>query len=109
MYLLNAAGRYGTKVEGDFDVDAFFRETRPGGTTPMTLAVVRALEDHAAECRAQRQDPRTTPLLLLVVTDGEANNMALFNSAMDTVQNKHWGDVQCCLMGLSLVPEDIEW
>ena len=28
---------------------------------------------------------------------------------MDEIQDELWGDVQVCLMGLSLVPEDIAW
>lgn len=32
-----------------------------------------------------------------------------FNGVLDAIQNRQHGDVQVCLMGLSLVPEDIEW
>merc|ERR1711959_464998 len=43
------------------------------------------------------------------LTDGEANDKGLFNRTLDEIQDELWGDVQVCLMGLSLVPEDIAW
>merc|ERR1719401_3157705 len=48
-------------------------------------------------------------MLLLVLTDGEADNMFTFNRTLDEIQNKVYGDVQVCLMGLSLLKADIEW
>merc|ERR1719401_3137079 len=48
-------------------------------------------------------------MLLLVLTDGEADNMFTFNRTLDEIQNGVYGDVQVCLMGLSLVKADIEW
>jgi len=35
--------------------------------------------------------------------------MNAFNQVLDRIQNMVYGDVQVCLMGLSLVKEDIEW
>merc|ERR1711988_752683 len=35
--------------------------------------------------------------------------MVSFNSELDRVQNGVHGDSQVCFMGLSLVPQDIEW
>ena len=43
----------------------------------------------------------------LALTDGEANDMPSFNATLDRAQNGVFGDVQICLMGLSLVKEDI--
>merc|ERR1719272_418565 len=68
----------------------------------MTDALERALQDHANEASGRS-------LLLLVVTDGEADDMQTFNAVLDRVQNDVYGDVQVCFMGLSLVPQDIEW
>eukprot|EP00663_Eupelagonemidae_sp_cell21sb_P008700 gene8700-6291_t len=105
------------------DVRRLFKE-RPAGRTPTPEVILRCIEDHRAEA-ADR------PLLLLILTDGEANNMrfqggtggsrtthtssnkvlchgCVFflshqNVVLDAVQNQHFGDVQVCLMGLSLV------
>merc|ERR1711977_394706 len=33
----------------------------------------------------------------------------MFNRTLDQVQDEMYGDVQVCLMGLSLQPEDIAW
>jgi len=52
---------------------------------------------------------RSKGLLILVLTDGEANDMKDFNQVLDEIQNLRYGDVQVCLMGLSLIKEDIEW
>lgn len=49
------------------------------------------------------------PLLILSLTDGEANDKDLFNSVLDQIQDGLYGDVQVCLMGLSLEAADIEW
>merc|ERR1719272_947398 len=68
----------------------------------MTDALERALQDHANEASGRS-------LLLLVVTDGEADDMQTFSATLDRVQNNVYGDVQVCFMGLSLVPQDIEW
>merc|ERR1719461_1835781 len=48
-------------------------------------------------------------LHIIMITDGEANNMRQFSQLLDAMQNMRYGDVQVCIMGLSLVPEDIEW
>jgi len=47
--------------------------------------------------------------LILALTDGEANDKDVFNRKLDEIQDELWGDVQVCLMGLSLEPEDIAW
>merc|ERR1719498_2123857 len=47
--------------------------------------------------------------LLLVLTDGEADDMQSFNAILDACQNGQYGDVQICMLGLSPVPRDIEW
>jgi len=70
------------------------------GSTPMTEALECAL-------RGRRAADATTMILML--TDGEANNMRSFNKTLDEIQNEVYGDVQVCIMGLSLVPKDIEW
>jgi len=103
VYLLNASRRYGDKVMGA-DPDSMFAE-KPGGSTPMTQCMLRALSDHQLETT---HTPERT-LLLLVLTDGEADDMDSFNALLDSIQNGKYGDVQVCLVGLSLVPEDIEW
>merc|ERR1719168_143521 len=77
-------------------------EKQPQGGTPMTESMQMALEQHGNENPGQS-------LLLLVVTDGEADNPWTFNAVLDQIQNNAYGDVQCCFMGLSLKPEDIEW
>merc|ERR1719313_1483357 len=48
-------------------------------------------------------------MLLLALTDGEANDKDDFNRVLDEIQDGLHGDVQVCLMGLSLEREDIEW
>jgi len=100
IYLLNPMTDVGDKVPLS-RVEAVFAG-QPQGRTPMTEAIQRALEDH------RRELPKQT-LLLLIVTDGEADNMVSFNAVLDRIQNNVFGDVQVCFMGLSLVPRDIEW
>merc|ERR1712048_119939 len=56
-----------------------------------------------------RQRDPDKPMLVLIITDGEANNMPTFNRTLDEIQNGVYGDVQVCLMGLSLVKADVEW
>ena len=70
--------------------------------TKMTNAVLRALKEHERERSGQS-------LFLLIVTDGEANDMTTFRNLLDGIQNGKYGDVQVCLVGLSLVEKDIEW
>eukprot|EP00927_Polykrikos_kofoidii_P048034 TRINITY_DN42273_c0_g1_i1.p1 TRINITY_DN42273_c0_g1~~TRINITY_DN42273_c0_g1_i1.p1 ORF type:complete len:546 (-),score=75.63 TRINITY_DN42273_c0_g1_i1:71-1708(-) len=72
----------------------------PSGSTPMTETLEQALYG----C-----DVPGKTTLLLVVTDGEANNMRTFNNVLDRAQNGVYGDVQICFMGLSLRREDVEW
>lgn len=97
VYLLNGRS---TKLRGSQLGSVF--EQQPQGRTPLTDVVGQAVRDHVAEA-ADRM------LLLLVVTDGEADNMQTFAAELDYVQNNVYGDVQVCFMGLSLVPQDIEW
>merc|ERR1719161_1902568 len=59
--------------------------------------------------REFQQDRSGRPLLILALTDGEANDKDLFNQVLDKIQDGVYGDVQVCLMGLSLEAEDIEW
>lgn len=77
---------------------------QPAGTTPMTEALQKILGS-----RAPGTDVAARPLLVLALTDGEANDMYSFNAILDACQNGQFGDVQICLLGLSLVPRDIEW
>jgi len=101
VYLLNGmSGVNGTKVYSS-ELDRVFAN-RPGGGTPMSEALLRALGEHNAEAGGRT-------LLLLVLTDGEANDMVSFNRTLDECQNGVYGDVQVCFMGLSLVAKDIEW
>mmetsp|Transcript_126856 Transcript_126856/g.370918 ORF Transcript_126856/g.370918 Transcript_126856/m.370918 type:complete len:565 (-) Transcript_126856:128-1822(-) len=76
----------------------------PGGGTPMGRTFARVLSDYQTCGR-----PEDRPLLLLALTDGEANDKDDFNSILDEIQDGLHGDVQVCLMGLSLEPEDIAW
>lgn len=76
--------------------------SRPSGSTPMSRTLRNVLRD-LAPSRSGRS------LLILVLTDGEADNMQDFNQVLDEIQNMKYGDVQVCLMGLSLIKEDIEW
>lgn len=76
---------------------------RPSGTTPMSQTLRKVLQDLAPS------SGRSKGLLILVLTDGEANDMKDFNQVLDEIQNLRYGDVQVCLMGLSLIKEDIEW
>jgi len=75
-----------------------------GGGTPMGSTFARVLGDYKREHREQNR-----PLLILALTDGEANDKDMFNDILDEIQDGIHGDVQVCLMGLSLEPEDIEW
>merc|ERR1719326_1051546 len=47
--------------------------------------------------------------LILALTDGEASDKDVFNRTLDQIQDELYGDVQVCLLGLSLEPEDIAW
>mmetsp|Transcript_15618 Transcript_15618/g.32540 ORF Transcript_15618/g.32540 Transcript_15618/m.32540 type:complete len:415 (-) Transcript_15618:88-1332(-) len=76
----------------------------PGGGTPMGRTFARVLSDYQTCGRPDNQ-----PLLLLALTDGEASDKNDFNNILDEIQDGLHGDVQVCLMGLSLEPEDIAW
>merc|ERR1711871_116669 len=99
VYLLNAC-REGSKVRGSQLARIF--QTHPQGRTPMAEVIQQALQEHLNEDAGRS-------LLLLVLTDGEADNMYDFNAVLDRVQNNVYGDVQVCFMGLSLEPRDVEW
>ncbi|CAE8709177.1 unnamed protein product [Polarella glacialis] len=111
LYLLNPINGIGSKCSLS-SLEAIFARP-PQGRTPMTEALYAGLGDHKREAG----DPRTNRgntgddnlLLLLVITDGEADDMRSFSRVLDEVQNGVHGDVQVCLMGLSLVKSDIEW
>ena len=100
-YLLNGArGVAGNRVACS-QLDTVFAH-QPGGRTPMTEVLCQVLGEHQREAGHR-------PLLLLVLTDGEANDMVSFCRTLDEVQNGVYGDVQVCFMGLSLNAKDIEW
>lgn len=76
----------------------------PCGVTPLGSTFARVLSDHRREGRAQGG-----PLLILALTDGEASDAMGFNNILDEIQDGLHGDVQVCLMGMSLEPDDIAW
>jgi len=100
VYLLNRQPGWGTKCRLSIMESIF--ALPPQGGTPMPQALMSAIQDHAQECNE-------TTLLLLGLTDGEANDMVYFNRVLDEIQNLLYGDVQICLLGLSLIRKDIEW
>lgn len=100
VYLLNYGYSGSRRVRGS-ELPTVFQDM-PQGRTPMTEVLETALRDHMNEASGRS-------LLLLVVTDGEADNMQTFNATLDQIQNNVYGDVQVSFMGLSLVPRDIEW
>lgn len=97
VYPLNTVS--GRRCRGSEALTRLF-STQPEGSTPMTECLNMVLTDDR---------PAGAPLLVLALTDGEANDMPSFNATLDRAQNGVFGDVQICLMGLSLVKEDIEW
>merc|ERR1712072_620309 len=76
----------------------------PCGGTPMGRTLLRVLQDIRSSDPGGRQTH-----LILALTDGEANDKDLFNKTLDQIQDGLWGDVQVCLLGLSLEPADIAW
>ena len=79
-----STNRFGRKVkcsqlQGVFDGP-------PNGSTPLTEAIAMALQDHQRE-NAMRGRTAAQTLQLIIVTDGEANNMQAFNQLLDAVQN----------------------
>merc|ERR1719401_3203691 len=76
----------------------------PGGGTPMGRVLQQVLSDYQSSGRKSER-----PLLILALTDGEANDADVFNRTLDAIQDGVYGDVQVLLMGLSLDKEDIEW
>merc|ERR1712146_631947 len=106
LYLLNNQGGSSRLVCSEIEHRVFNHQ--PGGTTPMTQALQRAIGDHLRAHPRERGNGGRL-LLLLVITDGEADDMVSFNNLLDECQNGRYGDVQVCLLGLSLVPRDIEW
>lgn len=103
VYKLNPLNR-GARCRTVADVDRIFLEA-PGGRTPMTEVLQTALYDFS---QVRQTQPDKT-MLTLIITDGEANDMQSFTRTLDEIQNGIHGDVQVCLMGLSLVKEDVEW
>lgn len=95
LYCLNARPDPNGSVQGALC-------TGPSGRTPMGATFQRVLQDFQRE-----QSGR--PLLILALTDGEANDKDFFNQTLDQIQDGFYGDVQVCLLGLSLEKEDIEW
>ena len=106
LYLLNQSRGLPKRME-HADLDAVF-ERHPSGRTALTQTLQDVLSDHKRDNAARAAEDRRM-LQVIIVTDGEANFPAAFNGLLDGIQNKAHGDVQVCLMGLSLVPEDIEW
>jgi hypothetical protein len=90
VQLLNPIGRTVPLSQ----VDAVFQQG-PQGSTPMTEALQVALQG--------RNRATDRPMLILAITDGEANNMQTFSILLDKIQNGVYGDVQVCILGLSLV------
>lgn len=74
----------------------------PGGRTPMGSTLLQVLQDHKRTSSSQT-------LLVLALTDGEASDKDVFVNTLDDVQDGLWGDVQVCLLGLSLDKEDIDF
>eukprot|EP00811_Abedinium_folium_P033208 NODE_6190_length_1696_cov_9.650733.p1 GENE.NODE_6190_length_1696_cov_9.650733~~NODE_6190_length_1696_cov_9.650733.p1 ORF type:complete len:482 (-),score=121.00 NODE_6190_length_1696_cov_9.650733:251-1633(-) len=99
LFLLNHCSRIGSKWTRCSQMEEVFM-SRPGGGTPMTEVLGGALSSGQQSGRS---------VLVMVLTDGEANDMPSFNTLLDSCQNGVYGDVQICLYGLSLVPRDIEW
>ena len=99
VYLLNS-GALGARCRCS-QVEQIFRES-PRGRTPMDATLKEVLDDLAPGRTGKS-------LFILAMTDGEANDMNAFNQVLDRIQNMVYGDVQVCLVGLSLVQEDIEW
>lgn len=82
----------------------------PGGGTPMGATFCRVLADiDVDEGVAHRENRGPKTHLILALTDGEASDKNLFTRVLDSIQDGAYGDVQVCLMGLSLEPEDIRF
>ena len=103
---------------------------QPHGSTPMTEAIAHAVTGIRPSTSAYQRNQTTdclpygscsnTPvpphtatrdrhLQILMVTDGEANNMQSFNQILDATQNNYYGDVQLCILALSLQSRDVEF
>lgn len=95
IYLLNPRGH---RVKCS-QLESIFSSS-PQGSTPMADALYNVLS---------RREKPIRKSLILVLTDGEANDMLAFNTILDSCQNGVYGDVQICLLGLSLKKEDIEF
>merc|ERR1719330_1456912 len=82
------------------------------GGTPTTETLLRALTGSSYSRGRppswESRDPGRRRLIL-ILTDGEANNMESFMQLLDQCQNGVYGDVQICMMGISLEPSDIKW
>lgn len=76
----------------------------PRGGTPLGETLHRVLSEVVS---VDPQAERTH--LILILSDGEANDQGTFNRTLDAIQDRAFGDVQVCIMGQSLVPEDLDW
>merc|ERR1719265_2863860 len=68
----------------------------------MGATLLQVLQDHKRESLSQT-------CLVLILTDGEATDKDVFVNTLDDIQDGLWGDVQVCLLGLSLDKEDIDF
>lgn len=81
-----------------------------GGRTPTAETLYRALTGRTRYTgKTLSDDAFAGRRLVLILTDGEANDMGSFMRLLDQCQNGRFGDIQICMLGVSLVPEDIEW
>lgn len=109
IYLLNrdllnrACG--GSSYCGD-EVDRIFSQP-PRGGTPMGSTLLQVLQDRQRDSAMGKCPSQTC--LILALTDGEANDKTSFVNTLDDIQDGLWGDVQVCLLGLSLDKEDIDF
>jgi len=108
----------------DCDLSDFARSGRRlcGGGTPSTETLWRALTGEQFVGRYKKEMLRHSldkgyagnyksrgRRLIIILTDGEANDMETFMQLLDQCQNGMFGDVQICFLGISLDPADIEW
>lgn len=118
IHLMNPTAAFGRKTTMR-NLEAIFLQPL-GGSTPMTETLWSALTHRSVlDARSASRgcggydfgqpSSQPKPRLIIGITDGEANDMKSFAALLDHCQNGHFGDVQICLLGLSLVKEDIEW
>lgn len=92
LSFLNRPGR--ERVRSWEDCHEMFRH-HPSGTTPITQAVVSVMQQHQM---------RPKPLLLLIATDGEPDNVASFVSAL---ASRDTSRVFVCILACSDKEEDV--